>query len=197
MRVPRGPVSYTNRRGQIYYLHRGLTKTGKQRYFVAKTIGEGALAQIPDGFELVESINGVVSVRRVDPNAPKVPDADLARVRTELARQPHLQRHRADVVKGEIVVFEPVGGLPDRFLGDLATRFGSTPDRLRELRELQERTRYTPVLKLVPSGDDYMVCRMTYRGSGGWSGPYDGGSLHKLVKKYVPSIGTDRFFQHW
>jgi hypothetical protein len=30
-------LTYTNRRGQVYYLHAGKTKTDKQRYFVAKT----------------------------------------------------------------------------------------------------------------------------------------------------------------
>jgi hypothetical protein len=50
-------LSYTNRKGQIYYLHAGTTKTGKPRYFVAKTIGDGALDELPPGFEIVETIN--------------------------------------------------------------------------------------------------------------------------------------------
>lgn len=111
-------LSYRNRRGQVYYLHAGETKTGKRRYFVAKSIGEGALAELPVGFEIVESINGVVSVRRVDPDAPRVPDTDLSRVRSELAKHPHLRRHRADAVKGEIIVFEPIGGISDELAAD-------------------------------------------------------------------------------
>ena len=106
-------MSYTNRRGQRYYLHAGTTKTGKRRYFVASAVGEGVLAEMPEGFEIVESINGVVSVRRIDSAAPKVAESDLACVRAELAKHPHLRRHRADVVKGEIIVFEPSGGLSD------------------------------------------------------------------------------------
>jgi len=43
-------VSYTNLRGQVYYLHVGQTKTGKRRYFVAKAVGPGALAKLPAGF---------------------------------------------------------------------------------------------------------------------------------------------------
>lgn len=161
-------LAYTNRRGQIYYLHEGLTKAGKRRYFVAKTIGDGALAQLPDGFELSESINGVVSVRRLDPKAARIPAADLARVQTELARHPHLRHHRADAVKDEIIVFEPI---------DRAT------------------SRYSPVMKLVLGDGDYVIYRMTYRGSGGWSYPLGGGALDKVVRKYVPKIGTDAFFE--
>jgi len=67
------PVSYTNRKGQVYYLHAGKTKIGKRRYFVVKTIGDGVLAEVPAGFEIVESINAVVSVRRIDPSVRKVP----------------------------------------------------------------------------------------------------------------------------
>jgi hypothetical protein len=100
-------LSYTNRRGNVYYLHAGMTKTGKRRFFVARSIGDGALAELPDGFEIAESINGVVSVRRIDRNRPAVPQADLLRVREELAKHPHLRLHRAEVSKGEIVVYGP------------------------------------------------------------------------------------------
>lgn len=55
------PISYTNLRGVTFYLHAGTTETGKPRYFVAKTVGPGALTAVPAGFELTESINGVGS----------------------------------------------------------------------------------------------------------------------------------------
>ena len=53
-------LSYTNRRGDRYYLHAGRTKTGKLRYFVAKTAAEGGLDTMPEEEEFPESINGVV-----------------------------------------------------------------------------------------------------------------------------------------
>ena len=159
-------LSYTNRRGQVYYLHAGTTTTGKVRYFVAKAVGPGALSELPEGLEIVESINGVVSVRRIDPNAPRVPDGDLARVRSELANHAHLRSHRAEVVKGEIIVFEPIVG-----------------------------TRYAPVMRLMPSGAGYAVFRMTYRGDGGWSWPLAHGPLEELATRYLKQIGTDEFFE--
>jgi len=33
------PLSYTNRKGRVYYLHAGKTKLGERRYFFAKTVG--------------------------------------------------------------------------------------------------------------------------------------------------------------
>jgi hypothetical protein len=44
-------LSYKNRRGDRYYLHVGRTKTGKPRYFIAKTHGEGTLDAMPEGYE--------------------------------------------------------------------------------------------------------------------------------------------------
>jgi hypothetical protein len=44
-------VSYTNRKGEVYYLHAGKTKTGKPRYFVAKMIGVGVGGDVPSAVE--------------------------------------------------------------------------------------------------------------------------------------------------
>jgi len=187
-------LTYVTRRGDTYYLHAGKTKTGKPRYFVAKTVGVGALDTMPPGFELTESVNGVVSVRRIDPDAPTVPDGDVELVRAELGRHAHLRSHRAEVVDGEIVIFEP-----DRAhtLDEFAAMAGMSRRLLEErLGGRLARTRYTPIMKFVPGGlDDYNMRRMTYRGSGGWSWPLAQGSLEKLAKKHIRLIGTDEFFE--
>jgi hypothetical protein len=189
------PVSYTNRKGQVYYLHAGQTKTGKRRYFVAKTIGAGVLAELPAGFEIVESINAVVSVRRIDPSARKIPETDLARVRAELAKHPRLRRYRADVVKGEIIVFEPIGGLSDELARHLKASFQMTPFQLEQHRpELDKSTHYSPVLRFASIDGQYAVFRMTYRGDGGWSWALAHGPLGSLAPKYLNTLGTSAFF---
>jgi len=165
----RQALSYTNRMGATYYLHEGRTKTGKVRYFVAKSLREGALPVMPRGFEFSESINGVVSVRKIDSSSEAIPKADVTRARAELARHAHLRRHRIEVVKGELVVFEPMPWGP----------------------------RYEPVMKFVPlgPGSTYEVHRMTYRGDGGWSYPLAFGSLSELLKRFLGHVGTDEFFE--
>jgi hypothetical protein len=40
-------LQHTNRRGVAFHLHQGTTKTGKPKYCVAKTVGPGALAEMP------------------------------------------------------------------------------------------------------------------------------------------------------
>jgi len=105
-------ATYTNRMGETYYLHEGRTKTGKVRYFVAKSCREGVLSAVPEGWEFSESINGVVSVRKIHSPARRIPESDVALARAELARHTHLRDHHVDVVNGEIVIFEPSGGMP-------------------------------------------------------------------------------------
>ena len=190
-------LTYVNRRGETYYLHEGRTKRGLPRYFVAKTVGAGALAAMPAGFEITESINGVVSVRRIDPDAPAVPAPDVDLVRAEVARHPHLRFHRVDVAKGAIVVFQPVGGLTVDSVVAIARTLG-LPAALTEGRLAGQlgHSSYTPVLKFVPCGSEvYEMFRMTYRGRGGWSWALTDGPLKKLVQKYVRLVGTDEFFE--
>ncbi len=179
-----GALAYVNRRSDTYYLHEGTTRTGKPRLFVAKTVGPGALAAMPAGFEFCESVNAVVSVRRIDLGAPTIPPADVALVASELARHRHLRAHRADAVKGALVVFEPDATLST----DVAMCFGVSPARAALL------SRYTPVVKFIPAGAEYDVHRMTYSGHGGWSRAIEQGPLAKLVRKWVPPIGTDKLF---
>lgn len=59
-------VSHTNRHGVTYFLHRTATKKGATRYVMKKS-AEGALAAIPEGMEIVEDPNGLVSARRIQP----------------------------------------------------------------------------------------------------------------------------------
>ena len=195
---PTAVVTYTDRMGDSYYLHEGKTTTGKVRYFVAKTIREGVLSTMPDGFEFSESINGVVSVRKTDTSAPRLPDVDLAAARAEMGSHAHLRSHRIEVIKGEIVVLESTGGVSAEVIAAMSHPFftrADGPDT--RVGGRRARVRYTPVMKFVPLGEPggYSVHRMTYRGRGGWSWSLASGSLHKLLKRYLRHVVTDAFFE--
>lgn len=186
-------ATYTNRMGDTYYLHEGKTKTGKIRYFAAKKPREGALSTMPKGFEFSESINGVVSVRRVNESETRIPDSDIALVQTEMDCHHHLYAHRMDVVKGEILVFEPANPLSER-CEEMGSAF---PMLAHRGLGINRRVRYNPVMKFVPlrKGRGYSVHRMTYRGDGGWSWPLACGPLHELARKFLCHVGTDEFFE--
>jgi hypothetical protein len=148
---------------------------------------------MPEGYEFTESINGVVSVRRIDRSRPRTPEQDVEIVCVEMARHGQLRYHRVECVRGEIVIFEPSSGLMT--LDAEHARWSGI--RLNEpaLDHLATRTRYAPVLKCVPCGSGYYaVHRMTYRGQGGWSWPLAHGPLVKLVRRFVGKIGTEAFF---
>jgi hypothetical protein len=185
-------LTYTNRYGERYYLHAGRTRTGKLRYFVAKTSAEGMPDAMPEGYEFTESINGVVSVRCIKRRGPQAPEQHMELVRAEMRQHSHLRCYRAENVRGEIVIFEPSSGLI--LEAERASLCG--------IRGIQSafdfpaaRIRYAPIMKFTPCGAGcYSVHRMTYRGQGGWSWPLANGPLAKLAARFIEKIGTDAFF---
>ena len=64
------PVNYTNRKGQTYTLYRGQTRSGKPRYYFGRA-GQGQgepVTEIPPGYSIIESVNGVVSLAKDRPS---------------------------------------------------------------------------------------------------------------------------------
>jgi hypothetical protein len=90
------------------------------------------------------------------------------------------------------VVFEPQTR-PDelRAFAEHAFFTGRIEDHVEER---MKKAQYAPVMKFEIEGDDYAVFRMTYRGHGGWSYPLASGKLDALVKKFLPNVGTEKFF---
>jgi len=82
------PVTYTNRKGVIYYLRQTVTKTGKLRYIFAREPKGGLVEQI------TESVNGVVSL--VWDRRPQILPEEVTAVEAEVER--HLKSHRCRVV---------------------------------------------------------------------------------------------------
>jgi len=60
-------ITHVNTKGKTYYLHQGVTKTGKPKYhFTMKS--EGNLPDaILEGFEIYENPNAQVFLRRIPP----------------------------------------------------------------------------------------------------------------------------------
>lgn len=60
--------SHTNSKGNTYYLHSRVTtlKGGRQQtiYFFAKTIKDGALDAVPDGYMVSETKNGLPVLKK-------------------------------------------------------------------------------------------------------------------------------------
>jgi hypothetical protein len=177
--------------GDTYYLHEGKTKTGKSRYFFARTVRKGVLEKMPKGYECSESINGVVSVRRKVVENTLIPADDVRVVEAELGKYQHLRYYRAQVEKNAIVIFEPYPRVDELMMLD---QFGFASSRT-YFEQRMARAQYSPVMKFEREEQRYIAFRMTYRGSGGWSWPLASGDLQHLTKKLVRHIGTEEFFE--
>jgi hypothetical protein len=154
---------------------------------------------MPDGFEFAESLNGVVSVRRIATPPSPIPEADVEAVRRELARHVHLRYYAVEARRKEILVCEPGGLLGERDLGEWARTFGLPVEVLsRRLAERAPTARFSPVMKfaLDPGGvpRSYVAFRMCYSGEGGWL-MLSAGPLDELLRRYVPLVGTEAFFE--
>src|SRR5438874_9213491 len=144
------PVSYTNRKGLTYTLYRGQTRTGKPRYYFglpAHSQGE-PVSEIPPGYTISESVNGVVSLVKDRPTL--ILPEEVAAVETAVQRHPQARRYRVAVKDNRIEVYEQAGPDYNELVSELHIPGLSRPGLAEELRALEERhARYTPVLRFT------------------------------------------------
>jgi hypothetical protein len=190
-------VTYTNRKGRTYHLCRGTTKTGKPRYYFAREPKGEPVEEIPEGYEIRESVNDVVSLARTRPQ--QIRPGERAVVEAALKRHPKPENYRQDVKGKRIVIYERVG--PD--LDDLAPLFqqlgGISAARRASLQKSLDRSaRFSPVMRFTLLNRDkrtYYAERWCYLGSiDDWIHVGRAGSLKRLARKLVPRLGTDAFF---
>ena len=97
-------TSHTNRKGKTYYLHAVRTRKGTLRH-VMKASAKGALSGLPDGHEIVEGVNGEVSVRRKRPQPINPLETQL--VESGLDKL-GLKGYRVAAKDKHITVYEPI-----------------------------------------------------------------------------------------
>ena len=103
------PVSYTNRKGVTYTLYRGQTRTGKPRYYFGRpdqSQGEPVI-ELPRGFTISESVNGVVSLVKDHPS--QILPQEVEAVEAAIKGHPEAHRYRVAVRGNRIEVYEQVG----------------------------------------------------------------------------------------
>jgi hypothetical protein len=193
------PVTYTNRKGITYTLCQGVTKIGKPRYaFVRDPEGRRVVEAIPDGYEISESVNGIVSLVQERPK--KLLAEEIAAVEEAVRRHPKARNYRVNVRPDQIEVYESVGPDADDLLSSLRGVMGllsrSKEDDLRAI--LARDAQFTPVLRFILEDEEtrvYRAERWCYSGSiDGWlfitTGP-----VEQLARRMIPTLGTDEFFE--
>jgi hypothetical protein len=197
------PVSYTNRKGVTYTLYRGQTRTGKPRYYFGLS-GQGQgepVMELPPGFTISESVNGVVSLAKDRPAL--IGPEEVAAVEAAVQQHPEARRYRVAVKGNRIEVYEQVGPDYNALVSELHIPGLSRPGLAEELRTLEERhAHYTPVLRftlLDHRQRRFGSERMCYLGSiDGWLELHgQTGPVAELARALIPTLGTEQFYELW
>jgi hypothetical protein len=196
------PVSYTNRKGMTYTLYRGLTRTGEPRYHFGRTgLGQGEpVTELPPGFTISESVNGVVSLVKDRPTLFQ--PEEVAAIEAAMQQHPEARRYRVAVKHDKIEIYEYVGPDYGALLDELQPLGLSRQGLAERLQAEEERyARYTPVLRYIlldPKRRLFGAERMSYLGSiDSWLELGQTGPVATLARALIPSLGTDQFFELW
>ena len=196
------PVSYTNRKGVTYTLYRGQTRTGKPRYYFGRLdSGQGEpVTELPHGFTISESVNGVVSLVKDHP--AQIMPQEVEAVEAAVKRHPEAHRYRVAVKGTRIEVYEQVGSDYNALVSELHIPGLSSPGLSQELRALEERyARFTPVLRFVlldRARRLFGVQRMSSLGGiDDWLELGQTGPVAKLARMIIPTLGSEQFYELW
>ena len=194
------PILHTNRKGQTYFLCQGATKTGKVRYFFSKSAVQDTLEEIPTGYHIEESVNGVVSLAK--DRKQIIRPEEIQVIETALRNHPKGNNYRVSAKGKQIIVYERLG--PDA--EDMAEIFGKTlpmysrQELLGSMRVILDKSaRYSPMLHFIlmdATDRTFCVERATYVASlPEWAGICGCELLQSLVDQIIPALDTDEYFE--
>lgn len=192
------PIAYTNRKGFTYFLNRGVTKTGKPRYYFAREQKDEPVNKIPPGYQIQESVNGIVSLIKERPRLILADES--ASAEAALKRHPKSKNYRIAVKDNQIIIYEGIGtdmeGLRT-ILSFAGVKADEAKDRIE--RELDRYTQFTPVMRFILDDQEtrqYHAERWSYLGSiDDWIYAGHAGKISELAKKLIPTLGTDEFYK--
>ena len=187
------PISYTNRKGQKYFLHKRKDKAGKIRYHCSlKSEGDLATA-VPEGFEIYEHPSGKVYCRRIPRQI--IRSEEKAAIEYNLKLYTDLDSFLIDVTKNMIVVYTPNVELDDFDQILVGLSRGLSADNR------QEKSRYVDyeaAMRFVLVGKKeraFVAQRFCYLGSiDDWIDISEPGKLVDLARVYLPHLGKDSYF---
>ena len=196
------PVTYTNRKGRKYYLCQGVTKSGKPRYYFSREQKGEPLEEIPDGYEIRESVNGIVSLSKIRPKL--ILDREIGIIKSEILKHPHAKKYPFDVKSKEIIIYEQSGPDLREAATMLAAKLGFpgmiTDDFVRTLEKDRDiHTDYTPIMKFILSDKNrrlFRARRMCYLGNiNDWIDIEFNKPIDELASAFIPTLGTDDFYE--
>jgi hypothetical protein len=193
-------ITHTNRKGQTYTLYQGQTKTGKPRYYFARSekIHDEPVMELPAGFTISESINGVVSLVKDRP-AVILPE-EVAVVEEAVQQHPKARQYRVEVKDKRITIYEQVGPNFETLSRIVPPTGWLDPGLAERIHSLEENyAHYTPVMRftlLDPAQRLFGAERMCYRSDvDGWLELMHTGSVATLAQRLISTLDTDEFYE--
>jgi hypothetical protein len=158
------------------------------------------LDEIPEGFEIRESVNGIVSLAKSRPM--ELLDSEIAAVQQALDAHPKARKYRKDVKPRQITIYESIG--PD--LGPMLSsikKLMSDEDAQQLVQHLEEEQsdtgQFTPVMRFTLLDREnrlFEAERMCYRGAvEDWIEIAFGKPIDELCSQLIPKLGTEEFFE--
>ena len=192
------PITYTSRKGLTYTLCQGTTKTGKPRYYFAREPKDQVLEQIPAGYTISESVNGIVSLVKDRP--PQLHASEIATIEAQLHKHPKSRNYRLGVKSDRMEIYELVGPDPQTLIAALRRESVLSPDMAERLQAERDRYgQFTPVLRFIladPERRTFRAERMCWLGSiDDWIDVEPHGPIEKVARALIPKLGTDAFFE--
>lgn len=195
------PVTYTNRKGVTFTLTQTVTKNGKTRYNFAREPKQGQPVEtVPEGWEIRESVNGIVTLGKATPQL--ILPEELAAVEAQLRQLPDARRYRIEAKSDHILIYENAGGNLTALMSELIGQgFLSAPGQIERVRGIEDRNaRFEPVMQFILVNQErrrFSAQRMSYRGVNHWIDIGRNGTIHELAAKYIPTLGTEEFYELW
>ncbi len=189
-------MNYVNRKGDVYYVFQGVTKTGKPKYYVslkAKSDSGQQIVSLPDDFELHEDpIDARVSIRKKKPS--DIHDFELQFVRERIDLIVRSVKTRVVCEGRSIVIFESAS--PDEFKS-MAAVFGGLTSRFVEV--MQSTSQMSPAFRfklIEKQGRVFEAQRFCFRGGiDDWISLHHEGPLDDLCQKYLKHLGQESFYE--
>ena len=187
---------YINSKKQKYYLHKGKTKTGKDKFYLSQK-SEGAVDEsIPKGYEVYENPNGQFYIRKIQKQI--ITDQEKQIVEEGLKKYSTLKSFKVYIKKNMIEIYTPNQDID--VLEEITNRF--SPVKVVDRDFLSTIIEYSSNMRFVLIDKEkrlFNVQRYNYRGSiDDWINIDFFQPLEELVEEYVRHLGEDSFFElYW
>ena len=184
---------YINSKKQKYYLHKGKTKTGKDKFYLSQK-SEGAVDEsIPKGYEVYENPNGQFYIRKIQKQI--ITDQEKQIVEEGLKKYSTLKSFKVYIKKNMIEIYTPNQDID--VLEEITNRF--SPVKVVDRDFLSTIIEYSSNMRFVLIDKEkrlFNVQRYNYRGSiDDWIDIDFFQPLEELVEEYVRHLGEDSFFE--